>query len=175
MWCKCVFNHNANRLSCELKLLSVLLLNSNNCNSDNMQLFSCQDHLLSSLRCPYFHAVRSGRTSAVRVYLVSSSHADYKAAAGCRLSDWAKPLPAFNLLLWYGLLWVITAVPNQLALTCIYKKTKQEGRKIIKSITLIPWLCKILTCSYLHRPARGSIFVSFLVYSFKLDCGNMTF
>lgn len=88
-------------------------------------------------------------TSAVHVYLVSSSRSDYKAAAGSRLSDWAKSLPAFNLLLWYGLLWVITAVPNQLALTCIYKKTKQEGRKIIKSITLIPWLCKRLTCSYL--------------------------
>lgn len=69
-------------------------------------------------------------TSAAHVYLVSSSHSDYKAAAGSRLSDWAKSLPAFNLLLWYWLLWVITAVPNQLALTCIYKKLNKKGKKI---------------------------------------------
>lgn len=112
-------------------------------------------------------------TSAAHVYLVSSSHSDYKAAAGSRLSDWAKSLPAFNLLLWYCLLWVITAVPNQLALTCIYKKLNKKGKKIMKSITLIPWLCKRF---YLFLPhTHNTIFVSSLMYSFKLDCGDMTF
>ncbi len=106
--------------------------------------------------------------SAARVYLVSSSHSDYKAAAGSRLSDWAKSLPGFNLLLWYYLLWVITAVPNQLVLTCIYKKTKQERKK--KRINCSYPLALQKIDSFLPH-THNSIFVSSLVCSFYSDCG----